>query len=76
MKIIAIQTEADYEVALVRVERLMDADPDSPEEDELAYLASLIEQYEDEHYPIDPPDPVEAIKFRMEQEGLTNSNHE
>jgi HTH-type transcriptional regulator / antitoxin HigA len=62
------ETKADYEVALGYVEALMDAEPGSPEEDELESLALLIEAYEQEHYPIDPPDPIEALKFRMEQQ--------
>ena len=56
---------------LARIETLMDAQPGSAEEDELELLALLVEKYEAEHYPIDPPDPVEAIKFRMDQEALT-----
>jgi HTH-type transcriptional regulator/antitoxin HigA len=55
---------------LARIEVLMDAEPESPEEEELELLALLVETYEEEHYPIDLPDPVEAIKFRMDQEGL------
>ena len=62
-----IKNEAEYEAALTRIEGLMDANPDSPEEEELELL---VEKYEGEHYPIDLPDPVEAIKFRMAQEGL------
>jgi HTH-type transcriptional regulator / antitoxin HigA len=70
MDIKIIRTEAEYEQALARVETLMDAAPGSPQEDELELLALLVENYEQEHYPIDLPDPIEAIKFRMEQEGL------
>jgi HTH-type transcriptional regulator/antitoxin HigA len=65
-----IKTEADYERALAVVERLMDAQPDTPEGDVLDVLATLIEAYEAKRWPIDPPDPVEAIRFRMEQQGL------
>jgi HTH-type transcriptional regulator/antitoxin HigA len=65
-----IKNEAEYEAALTRIEGLMDADPDSPEKEELELLALLVEKYEGEHYPIDLPDPIEAIKFRMAQEGL------
>lgn len=61
-----INTEADYEAALARVAELMDAQPESPEEKELALFALLVEQYEQEHFPIAPPDPVETILFRME----------
>jgi HTH-type transcriptional regulator/antitoxin HigA len=66
-----IKTEEEYERMLARIETLMDAQPGSVEEDELELLALLVEKYEAEHYPIDPPDPVEAIRFRMDQEGLT-----
>jgi len=70
MEIKVIKTKAEYEAALSRIEALMDAEPGSPEEEELELLALLVENYEEEHYPLDWPDPVEAIKFRMEQEGL------
>jgi HTH-type transcriptional regulator / antitoxin HigA len=70
MKAKIIKTEYDYETALKRVEALMDAVPGSAEFEELELLTLLIEKYEDEQYPIDFPDPVEAIKFRMEQVGL------
>ena len=63
-----IKTEAEYQVALARVAELMDAQPGSPDEQELELFALLVEQYEQEHFPIAPPDPVEAILFRMEQE--------
>ncbi len=65
-----IKNEDDYTLALSRIEQLMDAKPDTPEFDELELLSTLVEVYEDEHYPIDMPDPVTAIKFRMEQMGL------
>src|SRR6056297_1563828 len=65
-----IKTETDYEQALSRIEELMDADAGTPEADELELLATLVEMYEDAHYPIDMPDPVDAIRFRMEQAGL------
>ncbi len=65
-----IKTEADYEAALAYVETLMDAEPGSPEEETLEVFALLIDDYEQAHYPIDLPDPIEAIKFRMEQQGL------
>ncbi len=64
-----LKTEADYEAALAHVETLMDAAPGSPEE-ELELFALLIDAYERVHHPIDLPDPIEAIKFRMEQQGL------
>jgi HTH-type transcriptional regulator/antitoxin HigA len=65
-----LKTEADYEAALAYVETLMDAAPGSPEEEALEVFALLIDTYEQAHHPIDLPDPVEAIKFRMEQQGL------
>ena len=69
-----IKTEAEYEAALARVAELMDAQPGSPDEQDLELFALLVEQYEQEHFPIAPPDPVEAILFRMEQEGLTRKD--
>ena len=69
-----IKTEAEYEAALARVAELMDAQPGSLDEQELELFALLVEQYEQEHFPIAPPDPVEAILFRMEQEGLTRKD--
>lgn len=74
MNIRPIRTEADYQEALARVEQLWGSALNSPEGDELDVLATLIEAYEIEHYPILPPDPIEAIKFRMEQMGLTKSD--
>ena len=70
MNIKILKNEAEYKAALVRMDALMDAATGSPEEEELELLAVLVEKYEQEHYPIEHPDPVEAIKFRMEQEGL------
>ena len=69
-----IKTEKEYQNALEELEPLMDAAPGSKEEQELELLALLIEKYEDEHFPIPLPDPVEAIKFRMEQQGLTQKD--
>jgi HTH-type transcriptional regulator / antitoxin HigA len=65
-----IKTKRDYNLALSRIEVLMDAEAGTPEADELELLATLVEMYEDKHYSMDLPDPVEAIKFRMEQLGL------
>ncbi|WP_277111278.1 helix-turn-helix domain-containing protein [Chryseobacterium taklimakanense] len=67
MKIKPIKTERDYNIALDRLEEIFDAKPGTSEGDELEVLGILIEKYEDENYPIDLPDPIEAIKFRMEQ---------
>lgn len=69
MDISPIRNEADYERALRRVEGLWDSVEGSTENDESDILTTLIEAYEREHYPIDLPDPVEAIKFRLEQTG-------
>lgn len=74
MDIRPIKTEADYEAALARVGALMDAQLDTPEGDELDILTTLLESYEDKHYPINAPDPVEAIRFRMEQSGLIDKD--
>ncbi len=76
MEIKPIKTEADYDTALREIEGLMSAAADSPEGDRLDVLAILVEAYEAVHYPIDPPEPIEAIKFRMEQEGLTRKDLE
>jgi len=56
-----IKNEEDYKKALSRIEELMDAQPDTPEMDELELMTALVEMYEDRHYPISPPDPLEAI---------------
>jgi len=65
-----IKTEEDYQRTLARIEDLMDAEAGTPEGDELELLAALVEFYEEKQYPIDLPNPVEAIKFRMDQMGL------
>jgi HTH-type transcriptional regulator/antitoxin HigA len=70
MNIKPIRTDKDYEESLQRVEVLMDAKEGTTEFDELEILSTLIENYEAKHFSIDIPDPIEAIKFRMEQEGL------
>src|SRR5207244_4759142 len=69
MDITTIRGEADYERALHRVEELWDSREGYAESDELDILTTLLEAYEREHYPVDLPDPVEAIKFRLEQTG-------
>lgn len=69
-----IKSEQDYEAALRRVASLMDASAESPEGNELEVLATLVEAYESEHFPIEPPSPIDAIKFRMEQGGLTQTD--
>ncbi|MGD2036154.1 MAG: helix-turn-helix domain-containing protein [Bacteroidales bacterium] len=67
MDIKVIKTEDDYNQALKRLDEIFHAPADSKEGDEAEVLTILIEKYEDEHYPIEAPDPIEAIKFRMEQ---------
>src|SRR5216683_7548619 len=71
-----IRSEADYEAALAEVERLWGVKSGTPRADRLDVLATLIDFYESEHYPIDPPDPIEAIKFRMQQQSLTRKDLE
>ena len=71
-----IRTKRDYEAALKEVERLWGAKSGTRDGDRLDVLATLIDAYETEHYPMDPPDPIEAIKFRMEQQGLTRRDLE
>ena len=71
MDIKPIKTDADYRMALKEIEKLMTAAPDSPEGERLDVLATLVEAFESKHYPLDLPDPVEAIKFEMERKGLT-----
>jgi HTH-type transcriptional regulator/antitoxin HigA len=71
-----IRTKRDYEAALKEVEHLWGAKVGTPAGDRLDVLATLVDAYETEHYPMDPPDPVEAIKFRMEQQGLTRRDLE
>lgn len=71
-----IRSEADYDAALAEVETLWGAKAGTPEGDRLDILATLIDAYEAKIYPMDPPDPVEAIRFRMEQQGLTRKDLE
>lgn len=70
MKPKVIKTESDYRAALAQVDALMSARPETPEAEELELWVHLIEQYEQTHFPIPFPDPVSAIRFRMEQQGL------
>jgi HTH-type transcriptional regulator / antitoxin HigA len=76
MKIKPIHTEKDYKEAMSRLEDIFDANPGTKEGDELELLSILIEKYEDEHFPIEAPDPIEAIKFRMEQLGMEQKDLE
>ena len=70
MELKPIRTEAEYEKALERLDIIFDSEPGTKEGDELEILALIIEDYENKHYPIEPPHPIEAIKFRMEQMGM------
>lgn len=72
MEVKAIRTDADYRDALREVSALIDLDPDreSAEGERIEVIGTLVQAYEAEHYPIDPPDPIEAIRFRMDQSGL------
>ena len=71
-----IRTEADHQSALAELEKVWGAKSGTREGDRLDVLATLIDAYESEHHPIDPPDPIEAIRFRMEQQGLTRRDLE
>jgi HTH-type transcriptional regulator/antitoxin HigA len=74
MNLKPIKTKKDYQQALDRLEIIFDAKKGTKEGDELEILGILIDQYENEHFPIDLPDPIEAIKFRMEQLGYTQTD--
>ncbi len=76
MDIKPIKTEADHRAALAEVERLWDAAPETDDADRVDVLTMLIEAYEEKHHPILPPDPIEAILFRMSQLGLTRHDLE
>lgn len=76
MHIRPIRTDADHAAALRRIDALMDAEAGTTEADELDVLATLVEAYEDRHFPIADPDPLAAIQFRMEQLGLTRKDLE
>lgn len=76
MNIRPIKSESDYRDALARIEELLDAEPDSEAGAELDVLATLVDAYESNHFPIDAPDPVEAILFRMEQLELSRKDLE
>ena len=71
-----IRSAADHEAAIAEVERLWGAKSNTPDGDRLDVLATLIDAYESEHHPMDPPDPIDAIKFRMEQQGLSRKDLE
>jgi len=69
-----IKTESEYKNALIKLEKIFNAKPNTTKGDQLELLSLLIEKYEQEKYPIDMPDPIEAIKFRMEQMGYTQND--
>jgi HTH-type transcriptional regulator/antitoxin HigA len=71
-----IRTPKDYRAALAELTNLWGAKRGTPQGDRLDILATLIDAYESEHYPMDPPDPIDAIKFRMEQQGLARKDLE
>jgi HTH-type transcriptional regulator/antitoxin HigA len=64
-----IKTDADHEAALKEIERLWEAEEGTADSDRLEILSTLVEAYEEAHFPMDLPDPIEAIKFRLEQQG-------
>ena len=74
MNIKPLKTEQDYDEALARIEQLMDAELGSPEGDELDVLSLLVEKYEEVHHSIDAPNPIEVIRFKMEQFGLKDKD--
>jgi HTH-type transcriptional regulator/antitoxin HigA len=76
MNIKPIRTEKDYEEALAQIDAIFDAKPGTPEGDRLEMLTLLVEAYEEKHYPITPPDPIEAIEFHAERLGLTRRDLE
>lgn len=71
MNIKPIRTDEDLQAAFRRLEAIFQAEENTPEADEMEVLVTLIQAYEQKHYPIGPADPIEAIKFRMDQQGLT-----
>ena len=76
MQIRPIKTKADHRAALKEIERLMDAKPGTPAGDRLEVLTTLVDRYESEHEPIEPPDPIEALLYHMESRSLTRRDLE
>lgn len=76
MEIKPIKSELDYEAALKEIERLFESEPGTPEGDRLEVLVTLVEAYEETHYPILAPDPIEAITYFMESRGLERNDLE
>src|SRR5258708_3713347 len=76
MDIRPIKTDADYQAALDEIQSLFDASPNTPEGDKLEVLATLVDAFEEQHFPIPAPDPIEAVKYYMESRGLTRKDLE
>jgi HTH-type transcriptional regulator/antitoxin HigA len=76
MDVKPIKNESDYDAALAEIADLMDARANTPEGDRLDVLATLVEAYEERHWRVNPPDPIEAIKLRMQQRGLSRHDLE
>lgn len=74
LEITPIRTEDDYQIALKEIERLFEAEPNTPEGNRLEVWATLVEVYEDDRFPIPEPDPIEAIRYFMESRGLTKKD--
>src|ERR1700744_4978776 len=74
MQLKPIRSEADYEAAMMEIERLWGAEENTAEGDRLEILSTLVEVYEQAHFPVDLPDPIDAIKFRLEQQGEDQSS--
>jgi HTH-type transcriptional regulator/antitoxin HigA len=76
MNVKPIKNESDYDAALAEIAELMDARANTPEGDRLDVLVTLVEAYEEKHWRVNPPDPIEAIKLRMQQRGLSRNDLE
>ncbi len=76
MEIRPLKTEADYDAALIEIEGLLDAEPNTPECDKLDVLATLVEVYELAHYELPPPDPIDALEYYLESRGLSRKDLE
>jgi HTH-type transcriptional regulator / antitoxin HigA len=76
MQIRPIKTKADHRAALKEIEHLMDAKPGTPAGDRLEILTTLVDRYESQHEPIEPPDPIDALRYHMESRGLTRRDLE
>ena len=76
MQVHPIRSEVDHDLAVARIAELIGAKPDTAEGEELDILATLVDAYEAKHHAMDAPDPIAAIQFRMEQQGLTRKNLE